>query len=239
MKALRYASLCVLALTGCTVEETQQLPDENAPAFDEGQGQEPAPEPTDTISYPGPQGYTVGSIIKNFALYGFANHGATPAPTEVQLSHFYNPTGSDVFPPGSKYGEGTPKPKAIVLMMSAVWCGPCNDEANLFLPVVVPQYAPEAVFVATLIDGPQGGVAATLLDVENWAVKYQDAKDVFYPLVNDPKSQIMQVFEPAFPGNMIIRTSDMRIIERVAGSQPASAPFWTTLQQVIDGTYVE
>jgi hypothetical protein len=121
-------------------------------------------------------------------------------------------------------------------MMSAVWCGPCQYEASVLLPAHIPEY-PEATFVATLIDGPTVGTPAILKDVEGWAKAY----DVFYPLVNDPAESIMALYEPAFPGNMIIQTSDMRIMFRMAGAaDPDSAPgaqFWSILQQVIDGTY--
>jgi hypothetical protein len=237
MKAFQ-ASIAViaLALPACGGTETEQLPDENAPVFAPDQGQDPAPQPADTLTYPGPYGLTIGSIVPNFALYGYPNFSAGPKTSEVQLSHFFNPTGTETFPEGSQYGGGALKPKAIVLMMSASWCGPCQYEASVLLPSHVPQY-PEAIFVATLIDGPVVGTPAKLVDLQNWANNY----DVFYPLVNDPAESIMALYEPAFPGNMIIRTKDMKIMFRMAGAAdpqyPEGAAFWTTLEQVIAGTY--
>ncbi len=82
-----------------------------------------------------------------------------------------------------------------------------------------------------LIDGPSVGTAATAVDLTNWSSQYQTN----YSMVMDPESKSMQWYEPAFPGNLIIRTSDMKIIEVVAGVPDDS--FWVTFDQVLNGTY--
>ena len=37
-------------------------------------------------------------------------------------------------PEGSLYGEGKPRPRALLINVAAVWCGPCNEEALMFTP---------------------------------------------------------------------------------------------------------
>jgi hypothetical protein len=142
-----------------------------------------------------------------------------------------------VFPPGSGYGAGVAKPRALQLITSATWCGPCNAEAANVLPGEYAELKPQgAHFLTVLIDGPQPGTAAKIVDIFNWASAY----DVNYSIVVDPEAKVMPLYEAAFPGNMLIRTSDMRLIIRVAGSPDPnnpSDPFYTAFHQVLAGTY--
>ncbi|MBK7861875.1 MAG: hypothetical protein IPJ65_25320 [Archangiaceae bacterium] len=86
----------------------------------------------------------MGSVIKNYAFYGYAN--ATVDKTalkQVQMADFYNPTGTEVYPEGSPYSAGQPKPLALIVDRSAVWCSPCNYEAKNKLPGKHAQYFPQ------------------------------------------------------------------------------------------------
>jgi hypothetical protein len=161
--------------------------------------------------------------------------------------------------PVSGYGAGVAKPRALWMITSAVWCGPCNTEAASVLPGEYAELKPlGAHFLTLLMQSSTQGTPATLTDLFNWANGYQ----VDYSIAIDPEAKAMPLYESSFPGNMIVRTSDMRVIERIAGSpniclpsgtckyatapnQPPAAcgidndcdTFWDTFDQVLDGTF--
>jgi hypothetical protein len=228
-----------LAVVGCSSSETIEGEDVvAAPVFDDGQGQEAVPEAADTPAYPGPYSNNVGGTVRNYGFRGYANYIADPTISDVQLSHFYNPDWASKYGPGSIHGEGTAKPKAVVLMMSSVWCGPCKYEAEVVLPVEIPQY-PEAQFVGSLIDGPQPGTPCSYLHLTNWVDDYQ--QDVQYPMVIDPTEQITPIMEPAYPSNMIIDTRTMQIMFMEAGAIgrefPSGVSFWAALEAILADNY--
>jgi hypothetical protein len=184
--------------------------------------------------YPGPYGVGIGSVINNYSLFGFPNAtNDTTTLKPITLGEFYNPTGTDKFGAGSAYGEGNPKPKVLLIDRAAVWCGPCNDEAKSVLPGMHAMFFPNAQFLLALDEGSTPGTNPTQNQLKNWATTYK----LDYPASVDPQTTFSTIVgQDAYPGNIIIRTSDMRIIEWVAG-EPMNN-YWTDVQKVIDGTYV-
>lgn len=217
-------------------------PASTAPDFPENSGQ--AAKPAE--AYPaGPWGYKKGSVIHNYKLIGFANPSVVNnAMQEIHLSHFYNPHADDesyapespevddrLFPPGSPYGAGTPKPKALAIDAAAVWCGPCNQEAKTELPPRHAKYKPMGgEFMLLLTDGPTQGVAATSKNLLSWTKKYK----VDFPAVIEPGLELGAVFSAnAYPSNMIINTRNMVIVQVIAGVPDES--YWTNFEKTITG----
>ncbi|HSN97458.1 MAG TPA: hypothetical protein VLS89_04135 [Candidatus Nanopelagicales bacterium] len=225
---LRWAVLGVMALaiTGCAEDEL-------APPFPGESGQE-AP---DAAAYPaGPYGISVGSTIANYKFVGYINAmQVSDALQEIRLSDYYNPTGDAVYsdsPQEAQYGTGNPKPKALLIVVSSVWCGPCNYEAETVLPGEYAQHKPAGgEFLMQLADGPTPGEPAGQTDLYKWTLKY----DVNYPSAIDPSYKLGALFNSdAFPANMIIDTRDMSIVEVIAGAPDAG--FWNKFEQVLAGT---
>jgi thiol-disulfide isomerase/thioredoxin len=204
-------------------------PEPPAPVFPDGSGQAPNPE----VAYPaGPFGINKGSIIANYEFVGFANAMENQSSMQlIKLSDFYNPTGTDVYPEGSPYGAGTPKPTALLIDVSSSWCPPCQHEADVVLPEMYDLYNPKGgEFLLQLADGPTPGKAATQKNLSSWTTKY----DVNYPAAIDPTYKLSALFDAnAFPANMIINTRTMEIVRVIAGT-PDDA-FWTTYEKVLDG----
>lgn len=227
-----FGSVALLSslLSGCAGDsETIPLGE-----FAEGQGQLPVAQ----ASYPSNAdwGTDVDKVVPNWSFIGFANSEdpALQGYQMVSLGDFYNPNGylfadcvesaaadcaekypDAVFPEGSPWGAGTPKPRALSVGQSAVWCGPCNQEAKSIFPAKVAKYAPMGgQFIVGLIDGPKPGTAATLTDITKWTQKY----NVAYPLVADPNGFLPRLFPPSLPSNAVIRTSDMKIVLVAAGA---------------------
>ncbi len=228
-------SLSVVALLACgqnaPVDPTgpnTPVPDEQAPEF-EGGGQQ---APVGAQVYPGPYGIGVGSVIPNYTFYGYPRASLAKGElTPVTLSDFYNPTGEDVYPDNSPYGAGTKKPKALVLDRSAVWCGPCVHEATNVIPPMRQKYEGNGgEFFVTLDDGPKAGTRATAADLLQWVNRF----NINYPAVIDPNATLSAIVGyDAYPGNVIIRTKDMKIVHWEAGVPQAA--FWSKFEAVLNG----
>ena len=211
-----------LALVGCSSEaHTDEKP---PPVADDGIA-------NDGNYAPGPYGVVQGKTIANYEFLGFVNPLADSSTLQtIKLGDFYNPTGSEVFPEGSLYGAGKPKPKALLINVSAVWCGPCQYEADEILPVEYAKYKPlGGEFLLELADGPTPGTAALEKHLSAWTNKY----DVDYPSTIDPQYQLGALFEAAaYPGNMIVRTKTMAIVAIVSGAP--DQVFWGEFEGLLE-----
>jgi hypothetical protein len=152
---------------------------------------------------------------------------------DMNLGDFYNPTGTGVYPSNSGYGAGTPLPKALILDRSAVWCGPCNMEASTEIPAKRQEFASQGgEWFLMLAEGPNEAahVPATQTDLTNWATKY----NLNYPGSIDSKGYLNSIVgQDAYPGNVIVRTKDMKIIKWVAGVPQDD--FYQTFSDVLAG----
>jgi hypothetical protein len=216
--ALVLVALASSLFVGCAPAEPTGPDPIPAPPFPEGTGQAAHEE----IAYaPGPFGVKVGSVIENYHYKGFANAMVqNDVFDDVQLADFYNPTGTDVYAEGSPYGAGNPKPKALLIDVASVWCGPCNYEADSVLPGEYAQYKPlGGEFLLQLADGPTPGISAKETHLRNWTNKY----DVDYPSSIDPEYRLMDLaVQDAFPQNFLIDTTTMEIVDIIAGVPDAT-----------------
>jgi hypothetical protein len=205
---------------------TANVPEDHlAPEFPPNSGQDPNPE----VAYPaGPFGISVGSIIANYQFIGFVNSEDSRSSMQaLQLADFYNPTGDGQYPEGSPY-KGA-KPKALLLDIAAVWCGPCQYEAKNVLPGKYKKYkALGGELFMQLADGPDLGVAAEPKHLVSWTTKYK----VNYPSAIDPSYKLAALFESdAFPANFIVDTRTMTIVEVVSGVPSDS--FWAKFEAIL------
>lgn len=199
-----------------------------APPFPEGQGQAPG----GSSGYPaGPYGVEKGAVIGNFKLVGLPNPAQDQGESvDIELADFYNPTGDGTFPEGSVHGEGVPKPRVLLVNIGAVWCQPCQYEADVILPVHYEEYAPEGVqFLLVLADGPNVGVPATFNHLVTWTTRYETR----WPATIDPSYSVGSLFKAnAFPVNIVVDTSTMRIVEAVAGLPEEDGPLFQALDDL-------
>jgi hypothetical protein len=240
----RFITFCAaplgFVLMGCGGGET--APDELAPTFGDQEidfGQ-PASE---QVAYPEAVGWEIGRAIPNLVFVGYASYLNPIAGAELrflQMSDFYNPTGSELFPEDAPYGAGLPKPTALLLDLSAVWCGPCKYESEVVLPAAYAKYAPQGGgFLTLLLEGndPSTGEPATYLELESWAKSY----GVETPLALDPVGLAKPFLDGGWPTNVIIRTRDMKMIFATAGvpelDAPSGSSFWSLYEQVMNGSY--
>jgi hypothetical protein len=216
---------------GETGEETGSIADgagldQTVPPFESGTGQPPGQNP----AYPaGPYGVGVGSVIANLRFIGYPAPMVAMTGVVIQLADFYNPSGHGSFTAGSPYGQG-PLPLALLVDMGAVWCVPCNMEEKNELPWRWAAMQPAGQILSLLLDGTSPGTPATLNNLTNWDKSYKIA----YPTAIDPSYESLQfVPSDSYPGNVIVRTTDMRIMAETNGIP--DAPFWETLQSLLPG----
>ena len=130
--------------------------------------------------------------------------------------------------------EGAQKPVALLLGMSAVWCGPCNEEASSVLPGKYTQYKPMGgEFLVNLADSLTPGKPADQMALDSWVDRY----NVDYPLVIDPGYKLASIWKtPAWPANYIVDTRSMRITTIISGLM--GQDFWDDYEAVLAGTFV-
>jgi hypothetical protein len=215
-----------------------------------GDGDSPVGESLQRVGaaapYPaGPYGTTKGSTVARYQLNGFQNaqidHSATQP---IELADFYNPHADDptyapatpaqddrLFPPGSIYGGGTPKPRALSISISSLWCGACRNEAKTVLPGKRLKYRPlGGEFLVQLDDGASHGHSAGQQDLVAWTTQFH----VDYPATIDPGRQLDALFVAnVYPANIILDTRSMKIVEVVPGV-PEDA-YWTKFEATLAG----
>jgi hypothetical protein len=213
-------ALALLLLAGC---EEEPLP------FAPGQGQDPN---ASGIRYPaGPYGVEPGSVISNYKFRGMVNPAVDKTFVDMQLADFYNPTGDETFPAESAFGE-KPKPKALWLNISAVWCGPCKFESEEILPEEHEKYAPQGAEIFVLLaDGGTVGKPATENNLVTWTDRYKTA----WPAAVDPTHTLASLFQSsAYPINMVIDTRTMQLQIVLAGvPQGANNAFIVELENTL------
>ena len=219
------------------------------PGADNGKGDhKPAPLTSSASSAPAypaaPYGVSKGSTIDDYSFQGFVNAKASNATLQtIHLSDFYNPHADDasydapdpadddrLFPPGSPYGQGSKKPKALLIAIASVWCGPCNQEAKSVFPGLYAKYKPcGGEFLFQLAEGAAPGTPATEKNIRAWTTKYK----VNYPATFDAAQQLSPLYSAnSFPDSAIVDTRTMKIVEAVTGVP--SEGFWKTFEAAID-----
>jgi hypothetical protein len=165
-----------------------------------------------------------GSRIANFAFTGYAaaDSSSVLATTATKTVHL-----GDYFDPQQKLGAGGTGIKIIQLVVSAVWCGPCNEETDFVsganytgANTAGASWAKElesqgVVFVQALDDGAVVGVGATLTDLNGWINHHQND----FTTMLDPGNQNLGVFfdAAAIPFNATIDARSMEILEAGVG----------------------
>lgn len=195
------------------------LPDLDPVAPDEqGRGEQDGPCVEDV--YPcGPYGVQPGAIMKNLALPGLrARVGAGTVADEkvdqLKLSEYFADKGI----------------KVLVITSSAEWCQPCMAEQP-GLKKLYDDYRNTAnkvaIFEAVIEDSQ--GAPATIEVARRWAKKY----GLHFDVAIDPTGLLKPYYDiNAFPMNMVIRASDMKITWQENGLDPGALR--TAVEQAIN-----
>jgi thiol-disulfide isomerase/thioredoxin len=152
--------------------------------------------------YPaGPFGNVAGTVIINQKFDGLLNpesvgYQSQGKTTLVQLKDFYNPT------------KDKAKPRVLLVMIGALWCGPCRSEAEPARGYHEYWFPKGVEFMHTVFEA-EDMTPAKYADLDSWTKDYK----LNYPSVLDPTpAAFSQYFTQGFyPQNMIIDLTTMKI----------------------------
>jgi hypothetical protein len=213
---------------GGSSASTSDASTSTGPATPPGGAGQPA-----NAAYPeGPYGVGVGSVVQNFEFVGYTRPDVDKADMEVvSFSDFYNPTGTEVFPEDGRAWAGLPKPKAVAISVTAYWCPPCKEEWRSDIPPLQAELGPKGgMFLLLMSDGNAGGVPPVIDELNSWTSNFA----VTAPSVLDSSLDFQPVWEgDAYPQNVLIRTSDMTIVDKVNGLP--TPVYWSTMEKIVDG----
>lgn len=211
--------------------------DTKVPDFTD-KGQAPTPAEEQPLAYPaGPYGISKNSTIPNLKFYGLHAPASFPQVVSnvpelepIELAEFYNPDGNGTFPADGPYRPGEAKPTVLWIDVSAQWCGPCQAESKTVLPADYAKYHDKGLeVIVNLIEDTQGNDALPK-NLWQWTTKYKTA----WPAVIDPTRQVDSFFvQSAYPTNILIDTTTMKIVYVIAGVAPEGDTFYTTLEKYL------
>jgi hypothetical protein len=165
--------------------------------------------PTDNLGNQKRQDTIAGSRMRNYKFaQGFrfpASTGETAqTPQPVKLADFYDPHGE------SKY-------KLIHLVVSAVWCNPCNVETEELQDVSEGELA-KGVVTIQFLNEDMNHNPAKLTDLEGWIQKH--GIDSFNQVL-DPNNAFGAFFDQAaIPWNAYLDARTMEILDSYQGGPP-------------------
>jgi hypothetical protein len=159
-------------------------------------------------SYPlGPYGTNPGDVITNLSWTGKTDTNANGVVSDDAFTNLCLAT----------YFQN-PNIQVLVLIGSAIWCVPCNQEE----PDLVTLYQSyqtdggHVAFLEVLLDGTNAGVEPTTNQFQNWVVKYKQPYDV---AVGD-QPHVLNNYNPlqAYPLHVVVQTSTMKIFSESSGN---------------------
>jgi hypothetical protein len=157
-------------------------------------------------SYPaGPYGFTVGRVMEDLVFAGKHDtngdgkiDSADPA-TTIALSDYYQSSSTHL----------------LAVIACATWCTPCVMEQPGLNTLYATYHQQGVAFLGVIMQGISGAPAA-MSDLNSWG----NSRSVPYDLVVDP-NQSLGLYLPipdSFPMQMLVRTSDMRIVWQNSGA---------------------
>ena len=177
------------------------------------------------VGYPGNScswGVAVGNTFPDIALAGGAalNFATTPkVDSTTNLASSF--TFAQLQALSQKANGGF---RYAFLDISAVWCPHCNDEAQTLPGTYVPTWLSEGgvIFSILVQSGSTNSEGiyppASVSDLDAWIAKY----NINYPMSLDTQQNMVTATGlNAWPANLIVRLSDMTVIDSVFGATDA------------------
>jgi len=207
---LRRISLAALFLSlavGCASKDgntATTATDDTGSAEDTAPAEDAAP----WLTYPeGPYGLNKDQVFPNVKLSGYRDgKDGTMEWTELSMQDYYDPTGE----------RGV---YAILVIVSAEWCGPCKEEAKDLPGFYTNIYKPRgAKFLTAMIENASGKPADKAV-VDRWVKTYKSNFDI----AADPEGATMlPKTDPKWgiPRNYIVNPRDMKIVRVNSGTNP-------------------
>ncbi len=200
MRTTLLLTASLLALSGCSSAVSLGDPTPGAPSNTEGT--DPVlvvPTPTTIVAYPeGPYGKTAGSVLPQMSWDGYREGGGEW--TKVDMLDYYDPKGEKGY-------------KALLVEMSALWCGVCRGEAGRFMSSYSSMKDKGIRVISLIIEG-NSHAASTQADVDSWIKQYKCQYDVVQGKIMDLAAGGGSI---GLPYNVIVDPRDMKVYKVVQG----------------------
>lgn len=159
----------LLTLVGCSSKSTGTSGTEQDRGL-EGEGQTVAdsapdknpdgvPYPTANIGTSARSGARAGNVIQNYKFVGYRNADVSGGLQPISLADFYDPE--------------TKNYKLIHIVASAVWCGPCQHEAQLSTAATAKFKERKVVWLVSLVEGAKPGTGSVQKDLDGWIDEFK------------------------------------------------------------------
>ncbi len=226
---LVFSSVVVLAaglLVGCQPNVIGTTPDAgDVVVVDAGSATDAGVRDT----YPaGPYGVTVNQRIQNFTLPGYLSTQQTALTNTFPFDAQFNLQKIRA----AKDANGKPY-KYLLMAISAVWCAPCNQEAESLgnngqdHALQAEWAAKGGLFMTVLIEGAQHGVAPTRAELESWINRHAVTNTI---AMDDTQQLSLAGIDPfSIPANLVIDLDTMKMVSGWPGIDSAYAKWEATL----------
>lgn len=215
------ATIVFSVFVGCASSSSSGAQDRGLEG--EGAGSDSAPDknpygvdyPTDNIGYTARSGNRPGNRIANFKFLGYPDADKSKGLQPISLAQFFDPE-------SRKY-------KLIHLVASAVWCPPCQQEAEIVTPLKAKFEEKKIVWLVSLVEGPVRGKGSTQKDLDGWIDQFKSP----YTHWLDPSNAKMGPFYDvaAIPWNADINAQTMEILSSKTGAPANEQQLWGELDE--------
>ncbi|MBX3207441.1 MAG: hypothetical protein KF764_20505 [Labilithrix sp.] len=204
------AASLLLGLVACASSKSSE-PDQDQGLVGDGVGAadtapdtnpDGIPYPTDNIGTVERKGTKAGNRIANFKFLGYPNANKEGGLQPISLAQFFDPS-------GTKY-------KIVHIQASGVWCGACQAETRVVVPMKADLEAKGAVWLVSLAEGATPGVPSKQADLDRWIKNF----DSPYTHWLDPGNKNLGPFydRTALPWNANIDATTMEILTAGTGA---------------------
>lgn len=162
------------------------------------------PYPKTNIGYQARSGKRAGNIMRNYKFLGYRDGDKSKGLQPISLADYFDPEMRQY--------------KIIHFTAGALWCPPCNQEAEATVPLIPKLKEQKVGYIQAIIEGNVRGTPSVEKDLEIW----KDRHSINYTIFLDPGQQNLgQFFDAAaIPWNANLDARTMEILSSEVGYNP-------------------
>ena len=162
------------------------------------------PYPAKNLGFQARAASRPGNIIRNYKFLGYRDGDPSKGATVISLADYFDPD--------------MKSHKLIHFSAGALWCPPCNEEADKLVPLVPGLKAQKITVIQALVEGDAKGTGSTIPDLDIWQKRHK----INYTIFLDPEQgNLGQFFDTAaIPWNAYIDARSMEILQSGVGAPP-------------------
>lgn len=162
------------------------------------------PYPKTNIGYQARSGSRAGNIMRNYKFLGYPGGDSSKGLQPISLADYFDPEMRQY--------------KIIHFTAGALWCPPCNQEAQATVPIIPELTQKKVGYIQAIIEGNVRGTPSVAKDLDIWKERHS----INYTIFLDPGQQNLgQFFDAAaIPWNANLDARTMEILSSAVGYNP-------------------